>query len=240
MFKEFAGHYDRIYSYKDTTKEVRFILAAMKKYGAKGKDILDVACGTGRHAELLAAKGYNVIGIDKNEKMLQIARRKVRAAKFLPRDMRTFRIPRRFDAILCMFTSLSYNTTRSDMVRTLRNFRRHLKDKGIIIFDVPFKKRKGWTRVEGDVIDENAAVLYSWRELGQLTIGDLYWIVRNPGKGSQSKGASVVLDRHVLRFYRLPEMKQIIATAGLRSSTHWDFSISAKKGRRPAFICWQA
>ena len=240
LFRRFARYYDRIYSYKDTAKEVRFITAQMKRHGVTGKDVLDVACGTGRSAELLTKMGYRIVGIDTSGEMLRIARKKVPKATFLRGDMRTFRLKRRFDAVLCMFTSLSYNTKQSDLVRTLRNFRRHLKDKGIVVFDVPFKKRRGWERLDGDVLDENTAVLYSWRESGHLTLGEFYWIVRRPGRGRHGKGASVILDRHVLRLYRLKEIEEAIETAGLKTKIFWDFSVSGKRGKRPVFVCWRA
>ena len=240
MYNDFAGHYDRIYSYKDTAKEVRFILAVMRKHGVRGKDVLDVACGTGRHADLLAGKGFAVVGIDKNGGMLRIARRKVPKATFHRGDMKTFRLPRRFDAILCMFTSMNYNTRMADLVRTLSNLERHLSDGGIIVFDAPLRKRKGVERSTGDLLDKDTAVLYLWRERGLLTVGDIYWVVRKPGRIVHEKGARIVLDRHVLRMYRLAEIKDAVRASGLKCEIHWDFSVSGKKGRRPVFVCWRA
>ena len=239
MYREFAKHYERIYSYKDTAKEVKFILVVLRKHGVRGKEVLDVACGTGRHADLLAGKGFTVVGIDKNEGMLRIARRKVPKAIFYRCDMKSFRLPRRFDAILCMFTSMNYNTRMEDLVRTLCNFERHLSDGGIIVFDAPIRKRKAVEQATGNLLDKDTAVLYVWRERGLLTVGDIYWIVRKRGRTAQEKGASVVLDRHVLRMYRLAEIKNAIRASGLRSEVYWDFSVSGKKGRRPVFVCWR-
>lgn len=239
MYGEFAKHYDRIYSYKDTAREVRFILAAMNRHGIVGKDILDVACGTGRHAEILAKRGFAVVGIDKNEGMLRVARRRAANVTFLRGDMRTFRMSRRFDVILCMFTSMNYNTRKADLTKTLRNFGRHLADGGIIVFDTPVRKRKAVEQSSGDLLDKDAAVLYLWRERGLLTIGDIYWIVRKPERTAHEKGAGVVLDRHVLRIFRLAEIEDAIHASGLRSDVYWDFSMSSKRGRRPVFVCWR-
>jgi len=239
MYGEFAKHYDRIYSYKDTAREVNFILEVMRRSGVNGKDVLDVACGTGRHARLLTQRGFKVVGIDKNEGVLRIARRKVPEAMFHRGDMRTFRLSRRFDAILCMFTSMNYNTRSSDLVKTLRNFRRHLADGGIIVFDSPLRSRGKAEQTSGALLDENAAVLYVWREQGKLTVGNIYWIVKGAGRGETGKGASVVLDRHTLRMYSLRKIKDAIESSGLRGKAFWDFSISAKVGRRPIFVCWR-
>jgi SAM-dependent methyltransferase len=239
MYAEFAKHYDRIYSYKDTAKEAKFILAAMREHNVRGKAILDVACETGRHAALLAGKGFRVVGVDMNGGMLRIARRKVPKATFRRGDMKSFRLPRRFDVILCMFTSINYNTRMADLVRTLSNFERHLSDGGIIVFDGPVRKRKGGEQWTGDLLDKDTSILYTWRDRGRLTIGDIYWIVRKHGRTPQAKGASVVLDRHVLRMYSLAEIKGAVRASGLRCEIHWDFSVSRKKGRRPVFVCWR-
>lgn len=240
MYAEFVKHYDRIYSYKDTAKEVKFILAAMKEHNVRGKAILDVACGTGRHAALLAGMGFRVVGIDKNNGMLRIARRKVPTATFRRGDMKSFCLPRRFDVILCMFTSINYNTRMADLVKTLSNFERHLSDGGIIVFDAPVRKRKGVEQSSGDLLDKDTAILYVWRERGLLTIGDIYWIIRRHGRTPKAKGASVVLDRHILRLYRLAEIKDAIRASGMTSEIYWDFSVSLKKGKRPVFACWRA
>ena len=239
MYGEFAKHYDRIYSYKDTSREVRFILAAMNRHGIVGKDVLDVACGTGRHAEILAKRGFAVVGIDKNEGMLRVARRRAASVTFLRGDMKSFRISRRFDVILCMFTSVNYNTRKAELTKTLRNFGRHLADGGIIVFDTPIRKRKVVEQSTGDLLDKDTAVLYIWRERGLLTVGDIYWIVRKRGRTAHEKGAGVVLDRHVLRMYSMAEMKEAIRASGLKSRVYWDFSASSRRGRRPVFVCWR-
>jgi ubiquinone/menaquinone biosynthesis C-methylase UbiE len=220
MYGAFAEHYDHIYSYKDTAMEVKFIQAVMRKHGVKGKAVLDVACGTGRHAAMLARKGFTVVGIDKNEGMLRVARRKVSKAAFHRGDMKTFHLPRRFAVILCMFTSINYNTRMADLVKTLRNFERHLSDGGIIVFDAPFRKRKGVEQSSGDLLDKDTAILYVWRERGLLTIGDIYWIIRRHGRTPKAKGASVVLDRHILRLYRLAEIKDAIRASGMTSEIY--------------------
>jgi len=240
LYREFAAYYDQIYSYKDTAKEIKFVVAAMKRHGVKGRDLLDVACGTGRHAKLLVGMGYRVIGLDKHKEILRLARRKAPRVTFKQGDMRSFRLPQRFDAILCMFTSINYNTSMKDLVRTLRGFRRHLKDGGIIVFDGPIaSKGRPTEALSGDVLDQNAAVLYIWKDHGRLTEGTLYWIVKGGAKRG-TKDSHVLMDRHILRFYELREISQALKAAGLAYDICWDFSLARKRGHRPVFVCWKA
>ncbi|MEM5872305.1 MAG: class I SAM-dependent methyltransferase [Candidatus Aenigmatarchaeota archaeon] len=134
MYKTLAKYYDLIYTWKDYKKEVEFI-EKLLKYN-KLKDILDVGCGTGSHASLLIKRGFSVTGIDISDDMLKIARKKVKNAKFIKADMRNFDFKKKFDAIICMFTALNYNFTKKDLERTFTCVSKHLKNNGIIIFDI--------------------------------------------------------------------------------------------------------
>src|SRR3989344_4302934 len=163
--------YDKIYTKKNYSKEVKFIDAVIKRNGVKGKDVLDVACGTGTHAKLLSRMGYVVTGIDKNKEMLKIARKKTGSSKFFVGDMRTFNLGRKFDVILCMFTAINYNLTAADLIKTLRNFKRHLKKGGVVIFDAPFFYTAPTPNAR--FLDNKTAVLYAptvEKGLNEITI----------------------------------------------------------------------
>src|SRR5438552_17577657 len=122
MYSTLAKYYDKIYHRKDYAKEVDFLEQVFRKYGRKVKDILDVACGTGTHDTLLADKGYFVNGIDLNREMLKIARKKVSDAKYTVGDMRTSDMGRQFDAVICLFSAINYNSNTAAMRRTPANF----------------------------------------------------------------------------------------------------------------------
>jgi len=142
MYKSLAKYYDLVYTWKNYKKEVDFIDKILRLN--KLKTILDVACGTGNHVLLLVRKGYSVTGIDISKDMLKVARKKVKKTRFIKADMRNFDLKQKFDAIICMFTSLNYNFTLKDLEKTLLCFKKHLKDNGILIFDIAriFKNMK--------------------------------------------------------------------------------------------------
>ena len=76
------------------------------------KTILDMGCGTGGHALLLAERGYGVTGIDMSESMLSIAKEKARKANIsvdlFEGDIREFNTAKKFDAIISMFAVMGY------------------------------------------------------------------------------------------------------------------------------------
>ncbi|MDA4117132.1 MAG: class I SAM-dependent methyltransferase [Thaumarchaeota archaeon] len=147
LYSQLAKYYDRVYWWKDYGQEVDFLTRTFRRYGVNGRRILEVACGTGNHTKILVSKGYRVTGVDVSEESLRIARRKVKGgARFLKGDMRDLDEvlggrAREFDAAICMFSSISYNLTISDLRRTLKGMHDHLAEGGVVIFDTHFTKK---------------------------------------------------------------------------------------------------
>ena len=140
LFKKFAKYYDKIYADKDYEHEAKIIKWAVKKHKiSKGKKLLDVACGTGSHAARLKNK-FTITGLDINPEMLKLARRKVSRVKFIKGDMKTLALQDKFDVITCLFTSMTYNQNYEELENSLKNFFDHLKNGGVVIFDIGIHK----------------------------------------------------------------------------------------------------
>lgn len=102
MFSETAELYDLVYSWKDYAAEAERVRALV---GREGGTLLDVACGTGRHLELLA-RHYRVEGVDLDPAMVELAR--ARGLTAAVADLRTLDLGRRFDVVTCLFSSIGY------------------------------------------------------------------------------------------------------------------------------------
>ncbi len=76
--KEYSTAYDSLYHDKDYEKECEFIEDVLSKSSIKVRRILDLGCGTGGHALLLAKKGYAVVGVDRSAEMLEFARQRAK------------------------------------------------------------------------------------------------------------------------------------------------------------------
>ena len=85
--------------------------------------MLDVACGTGNHTQYLK-KSYNITGIDIDSDMLKIARKKFKDITFICDDMRTFRMNKQFDVIVCLFGAIAHLKTYGNLEKTINNFSR--------------------------------------------------------------------------------------------------------------------
>jgi 2-polyprenyl-3-methyl-5-hydroxy-6-metoxy-1,4-benzoquinol methylase len=101
-----------------------------------GPRVLDVGCATGSLCRLLRSRGFDPVGIDINPKFVGAARLKDDSGIYALGNMRTFRLRHRFDLIVCLGTTLSYNLTNAQICKCLRNFRRHLAPDGRLVLDV--------------------------------------------------------------------------------------------------------
>ena len=70
IFNDYAKYYNLIYADKEYDKEVDYILSLIDKNSDSNTSLLDVGCGTGRHALEFYNKNYSVTGIDISEQMI--------------------------------------------------------------------------------------------------------------------------------------------------------------------------
>lgn len=136
MFTASAEFYDLIYStIKDYAAETAQIAAILKRVNPGARTILDAACGTGEHARRLAELGFEVDGFDLDPNFVRIAARKHPSGRFFVAEMTAFTAPRRYDAVLCMFSSIGYLLTLDRVRSALSCFRAHLAPGGVLVVE---------------------------------------------------------------------------------------------------------
>lgn len=144
QFDVYAAFYDLLYKDKDYKAEADYIDALIKRYALqKDADIelLDLACGTGRHLKELGKKGYRRLsGSDISKAMIDVARS---SASDSGPDINYYnhsfqdadKIAGKFDVVLSMFSAVNYITSYEDQSHTLQNIHGLLKEGGIFLFD---------------------------------------------------------------------------------------------------------
>jgi SAM-dependent methyltransferase len=104
------------------------------------REILELACGTGRIAIPLAQQGMNVTGIDYSKPMLDLAKSKAQTQKvhidWMLGDVRSFELKKKFQAILMLSNALWHLHENSDVSRCLKRVRQHLFSDGLFVLDV--------------------------------------------------------------------------------------------------------
>ena len=137
--RQYSSIYDRVYGAKNYERECDFIEAKSKARGVKVKSILDLGCGTGGHALILANRGYKVTGVDRSGGMLRLARKKAAQAglriDFVRGDITRLRLKRKFDAVISMFAVMGYQTANAAVSGACKTAKEHLSRNGIFLFD---------------------------------------------------------------------------------------------------------
>jgi SAM-dependent methyltransferase len=101
--------------------------------------ILDLACGFGRHANRLAEAGHYVTGMDRSEGFLELARNAAPEnthISYICKDMRELDFENRFDRVLMMFTAFGYFSDDENL-KVLKNISKALKPGGLLCMDYP-------------------------------------------------------------------------------------------------------
>jgi SAM-dependent methyltransferase len=136
-----AALYDLFYAQKDYAAETAFVNECILKYhSGKPQRLLEMACGTGKHAYHLWQKGYKIVATDYSEDMLACAAENHRQWKtdvqFQLLDMRNpASFSDSFDVIICLFDSIGYLGTNEHILNLLKFVHGQLKDKGLFIVE---------------------------------------------------------------------------------------------------------
>jgi SAM-dependent methyltransferase len=144
VFRKTQRFYDAIYAWKDYAGEVTRLESLIDARLPFARTRLDVACGTGKHLELLRRR-FEVVGVDADPAMLDIARERLGPKVPLHvADMADFDLGRRFDVVTCLFSSIAYARTDDRLRSAVARLVRHTTPGGLVIVE-PWFTPDQWT-----------------------------------------------------------------------------------------------
>ena len=143
VFGDYARYYNLLYKDKDYQGEADYIYSLIDCHAKGSSTVLELGCGTGKHALLLAGKGLNIHGVDMSTDMLAQARQlfagspheKAGSVSLEQGDVRTYRCDQLFDVCVSLFHVMSYQVTNADLQAAFKTAANHLKPGGVFIFD---------------------------------------------------------------------------------------------------------
>lgn len=134
MFTKSARFYDAIYSWKDYPAEAQKLRSLIRQRNPQARTLLDVACGTGKHLELLR-EDFEVEGLDLDDDMLAIARERLPGVPLHHGSFSDFELGRTFDVVTCLFSSIGYAQTEANLRLAIAAMARHLSPGGVLIVE---------------------------------------------------------------------------------------------------------
>jgi len=235
VFGNYSRYYDLLYRDKDYRAEADYIHSLIEKHRPGARTLLDLGCGTGRHANLLAERGYDVVGVDRSPEMLAEARARAKGGKneFVEGDLRTVRLERQFDVVVSLFHVMSYQTTNVDLLAGLATLRAHLAPGGLFIFDCWYGPAVLNLRPAVRVLrleDEATAVTRLAEPVlhpNQNVVDVNYHVFV---KDKRTGEVSELREEHNMRYLFAPEVAHFLSSAGLEQRAMFAWMSDAAPG----------
>jgi SAM-dependent methyltransferase len=234
VFGLYAEYYDRVYRDKDYNSEAKFVHGLLQQYNPGAKSILDLGCGTGRHAVQLAEIGYLVQAVDLSPRMIQAAQRRKEQlpceiqerVSFIEADIRRVHFGVRYDAVVSLFHVLSYQVTDEDVMMVLTTASQHLSPAGVCLFDFwygpavlsdpPVVRVRRLEEENLKIVRITEPKLYPNENL--VDVDYLFFVQENNGTKIRD-----FAETHRMRYFFLPELHRWLKLAGLNllKSREW-------------------
>ncbi|PYV67080.1 MAG: SAM-dependent methyltransferase [Acidobacteria bacterium] len=247
IFEGYSKYYDLLYGDKKYSAEAAFVLELVRRHRPNASCLLELGCGSGGHALLLAQSGINVCGVDRSPWMVEMARCKLETIPgdirqrltFLQGDLRHIRLEKRFDAVIALFHVMSYQVTNTDVADAFRVAREHLNPSGVFLFDCwygpgvlsdpPAVRVKRWNDHVRRITRISEPVMHA----SQNVVDVNYTLVICDHDGNNLEELK---ETHRMRYFFVPELEMFASQAGLRiiESREW------MAGKEPDFSSWNA
>jgi SAM-dependent methyltransferase len=177
------------------------------------RTLLDVACGTGAHLEHLA--GYEAEGLDLDPEMLAVARERLPKVAFHEGDMVDFDLGKRFDAVVCMFSSIGYVRSEERLRSAIAAMAHHLEPGGVLVVE-PWLSPEVWVdRHVGAVFVDEPELKIARMNVGQregdISIFEFEYLVGTPN------GLERLNERHELGLFTVEQYLEAFRAAGLEA-----------------------
>lgn len=217
-----------------------YIEDILKEYGIEDGLVLDLGCGTGSMTEELAGRGYDMIGVDYSDEMLEIAMDKREKSKadilYLLQDMREFELYGTVRAVVSACDSVNYITEEEELVRVFRLVNNYLDPGGIFIFDFNTEYKYREVLGESTIAEDREECSFIWDnyydEEDQINEYELTLFIREKDDLYRK-----YQEQHFQKAYTLDTMKRLIEESGLVFEAAYDAYTGNAPGEDSERIC---
>ena len=220
-YTSFAQVYDTFMDnvpYEDWSARIQSIL---KQYDITSGLALDLGCGTGKMTELLATAGYDMIGVDNSEDMLELAMEKRLKSGhdilYLLQNMQEFELYGTVGAIVSVCDSVNYMVEEEELLEVFRLANNYLDPEGIFLFD--FNTEYKYREILGDntFAEERETCSFIWENYyapeEKINEYELTLFVQEQDDPMLYRRYQ---ETHFQRAYTLERIKQMIQRSGMK------------------------
>ena len=223
-YTSFAQVYDLFQDNVPYEEWAAYLKELLKEYGAEDGLVLDLGCGTGSMTQLLAEAGYDMIGADNSEEMLEIAMEKRAAAGLdilsLLQAWREFELYGTVRAVVSICDSMNYIMEPEELTQVFRLANNYLDPGGVFIFDLNTEYKYKELMGENTFAEDRTESSFIWQnyydEKERINEYDLTLFIR---EGELYRKFE---ETHFQRCYSLDEVKAAAEAAGMEFVTAYD------------------
>lgn len=225
-YTSFAAVYDTFMDNIPYEEWEKYLKSLLYEYGVREGLVLELGCGTGNMTEILAQSGYDMIGVDNAEEMLEIAIEKRMKSGldilYLQQDMREFELYGTVKAIVSVCDSVNYILEEEELEEVFRLVNNYLDPGGVFIFD--FNTVYKYREILGDqtIAENREECSFIWDnyyyEEERINEYELSLFIREGDSELYRK----YQETHFQKAYDLETMKRLITQSGLEYITAYD------------------
>ena len=225
-YTSFAAVYDTFMDNIPYEEWEKYLKSLLYEYGVREGLVLELGCGTGNMTEILAQSGYDMIGVDNAEEMLEIAIEKRMKSGldilYLQQDMREFELYGTVKEIVSVCDSVNYILEEEELEEVFRLVNNYLDPGGVFIFD--FNTVYKYREILGDqtIAENREECSFIWDnyyyEEERINEYELSLFIREGDSELYRK----YQETHFQKAYDLETMKRLITQSGLEYITAYD------------------
>ncbi len=229
-FGPVAEHYDQLMRVVPYRMWVSYYLLLLSQQGVRPKRLLDVCCGTGTMAELLADEGFEVAGFDLSAQMVEQAREKaklrLRAMRYEVMDAASFDLGEQYDAAYSFFDSLNYITDPAALQSAFHRIAAHLPPGGSLVFDLNTQYAFESRLFDQKDLKPRSLVRYEWKgewdpESRLIRVFMRFWTAEGE-----------FTETHVQRAYSDDEVRGMLDAAGFEDvQCYHSYTLDRPRGK---------
>ena len=231
-----GDYYDLFYADKDYKLEANYIHKKIQEYNLNSYSILELGCGTGKHAINLIKFGYEILGIEKSKSMLNKAV-KAKNLKFQEGDIREIKLKNKYDCVISLFHVMSYQITNESLISVFRTAFNNLKTDGIFLFDFWFAPAviHQKPRVRTKTISSRNNTICRIAEPELLLEKNQVNVKYTFHDFNHSKNKfKITNELHQMRYFSIPELELVADKIGFKLLNAEEFLTELK----PSFDTW--
>lgn len=225
-YTSFAEVYDTFMDNVPYEEWAEYLAELLREYDIEDGLVLDLGCGTGSLTEILATKGYDMIGADGSAEMLEIAMEKKAQSDhdilYLLQDMREFELYGTVRAVVSVCDCVNYITDEKELEQVFRLVNNYLDPEGIFIFDFNTEYKYKEILGEQTIAEDREDCSFIWDnyyyEDESMNEYELTLFIKEQDSNLYRK----YQEMHYQKAYTLDAMRELIEWSGLEFVTAYD------------------